>query len=308
MDLSIIVPIYNEQESITKLYQALVPVLVKLKKQSEIIFIDDGSTDKSFEIMNELASRDRTLKIIKFSRNFGQTAALLAGFEHAQGKVLVTLDADLQNNPDDIPKLLNKLGEGYDVVCGWRFDRHDSIGKRLASKLSNLLRRRLIKLDIHDSGCTLRVYKREAVKGLHIYGESHRFIPVIMSSRGFKVGEEKVSHSERKFGKTKYGVARLPKGFIDLLTLKFLMKYGRRPAHIFGSLGMVLLFFGFLGGLYMLYEKFALGYALAGRPAVILVALLLILGVQFIMNGLIAEMVVRTQHKQSYNIEKTVNK
>lgn len=308
MDLSIVVPVYNEEESIPKLYQALVPVLVRLKKSSEIVFVDDGSNDNSFKILSGLAQKDKSIKVIKFARNFGQTAALLAGFKNSAGKVIVTMDADLQNRPEDIPKLLDKLNQGYDVVCGWRAERKDKLGKKLASKFSNFLRRRLIKLDIHDSGCTLRAYKRKTIENLNIYGEHHRYIPAIISSMGFKVAEEKIQHQERKYGRTKYGVTRLPKGFLDLLTLKFLTSYESRPIHVFGSIGILLFVLGFIGGIYLLYEKFYLNLAIAGRPLIILVILLLILGIQFILNGFIAELVVRTKQTQSYKIEKVVKR
>src|SRR3989344_2594032 len=305
MDLSIVIPTFNEQENVEKLHSELVSTLKKINKSCEIIFVDDGSTDQTFEKLERIARRDKKVRIVKFTRNFGQTAALLAGFQKSKGNVIISMDADLQNDPADIPKLLRKLNDGYDVVCGWRANRKDTFGKVLSSKISNWLMDFLMDLNIHDSGCTLRAYKRRTVNDLQIYGETHRYIPAMISSRGFKVAEVPVNHRSRFKGKTKYGLARLPKGLLDLLTLKFLVTYGSRPIHIFGGAGLFLFGLGFLGGLWLAYEKFWLRLSIGNRPLLTLVLLLLILGVLFILNGFVAELLIRTRTTETYKIEKT---
>lgn len=308
VQVSVVAPVYNEEESIEKLYHELIPVLVKLKRSFEIVFVDDGSKDRTFEILQRIAKKDSAVKIVKLVKNFGQTPALLAGLRNSKGSVIITMDADLQNDPTDIPGLIAELDNGYGLVCGWRKNRQDSFGKRTVSKFANFIRRLIIPLDIHDSGCTLRAYRRETIEDIDLYGETHRYIPAIIASKGFRVGEIVVSHRERKFGKTKYGLARLPKGFLDLLTIKFLSDYGTRPIHVFGGIGLVSFALGFLGGLWLLYEKFVLGKSIGGRPLLVLVLLLIILGIQFILNGFIAELLIRTRHSESYKIEKIVNR
>src|SRR3989344_622206 len=308
MELSIVIPTYNEEGNVEKLHAEIVSALSPLRKKYEIIFVDDGSRDKTFEILGKLAKSDSSVKIIKFRRNYGQTAAMLAGLQNAKGDVVVTMDADLQNDPKDIPKLLKKINEGYDLVCGWRFNRRDTFGKRISSKLSNILMDVLMDLNIHDSGCTLRAYRREILEDFQIYGETHRYIPAIVASQCGKVAEVAVNHRERFAGKSKYGLARLPKGLLDLITLKFISTYGSRPIHIFGGFGLGLFGLGFLGGLYLIYQKFALGYSIADRPLLMLVMLLLILGALFIMNGFTAELLIRTRENQSYKIAKVVGK
>ncbi len=306
MDLSVVIPTYNEEANVEKLYAELVAALAPLKKKYEIVFVDDGSKDSTFAKLEKLAKKDSIVKIIKFRRNYGQTAAMLAGFENAKGDVVVTIDADLQNDPKDIQKLLKKLNEGYDVVCGWRYNRKDTIGKKISSKLSNILMSFLMDLKIHDSGCTLRACRKEVLEDLKIYGETHRYIPAILAAQGCKVAEVATNHRERYAGKTKYGLTRLPKGFLDLLTLKFLTTYGSRPVHIFGGAGLTLFGLGFLGGLYLTYQKFFLGMSIANRPLLTLVMLLLLLGVLFVLNGFIAEILIRTREQESYRIEKIV--
>ena len=308
MDLSIVIPTYNEEGNIEKLYAEIASALSTTKTKHEIVFVDDGSSDNTFKVLENLAKKDSAVKIIKFRRNYGQTAAMLAGLQNAKGDFVVTMDADLQNDPKDIPKLLKKLNEGYDLVCGWRMNRRDTFGKRISSKLSNILMSFLMDLNIHDSGCTLRAYRKEILENFKIYGETHRYIPAIISSQGGKVAEVAVNHRERHAGKTKYGLARLPKGLLDLITLKFISTYGSRPIHVFGGFGLGLFGLGFLGGLYLTYQKFALGYAIANRPLLMLVMLLLILGALFVMNGFIAELLIRNRETQSYKIEKIVGK
>jgi len=305
MDISAIVPIYNEDTCIEQLYEELTESLEKITKKYEIILVDDGSTDNTYKIIKSIAAKDSHIVIVKLRKNFGQTPALLAGFHNTSGNIIITLDADLQNDPADIPRLLEKLGKGFDVVCGWRMDRQDNIIKRLPSKLSNFLNRKITGVKIHDSGCTLRAYKKEAVKDIKLYGENHRYIPAIIAGKGFKVTEIVTRHRPRQFGKSKYGTGRLLKGLLDLLTLKFLIRYSSRPIHILGSLGFIVLFLGFLSGIYLLVEKFYYGMAIANRPLLMLTVLLGIMGIQLFFTGVLAEMLVRSKQnvKDTYNIE-----
>lgn len=308
MDLSIVIPTYNEEGNVEKLHSEVTAALSQLRKKYEILFVDDGSRDRTFEKLEKLTKRDNSVRVIKFSRNYGQTAAMLAGLQNAKGGIVVTIDADLQNDPKDIPKLVKKLSEGYDLVCGWRQNRKDTFGKRISSKLSNILMGSLMDLNIHDSGCTLRAYRKEILQDFKIYGETHRYIPAIIASQGGRVTEVAVNHRERYAGKTKYGLERLPKGLLDLITLKFLSTYGSRPIHIFGGLGLGLFGLGFLGGLYLTYQKFAHGLPIGNRPLLTLVMLLIILGMLFVLNGFLAELLIRTQETKSYKIEKIVGK
>ncbi len=308
MDISIVIPVYNEEENIFRLYSELKKTLSKLKKSYELIFIDDGSTDKSFNILNEIHEKDKNVKIIKFRKNFGQTAAISAGFENSEGDIIITMDADLQNDPKDIPRLMNKISEGYDVVSGWRKGRKDPLlMKKIPSKISNFLTRELTGVKIHDSGCTLKAYKKEALKNIELYGEMHRFIPAILSWKGFKVSEIPVTHNARKFGKTKYGAWRIMKGFLDLLVVVFWKKYSTRPIHLFGSLGILMGFFGFIISCYLTLMKILYNQSLTNRPLLLLGILLIILGVQFVIFGLLADIMVRLYYGKEirpYSIEK----
>jgi len=305
MDISVIIPTYNEEENVKQLYDELTEVMHKLGKKYELVFIDDGSTDTTYRALKELSRKDSHIVIVKLRKNFGQTPALLAGFHTVTGSIIITLDADLQNDPADIPRLLEKLGKGFDVVCGWRMDRQDNIIKRIPSKLSNYLNRKITGVKIHDSGCTLRAYKKESIEGIKLYGENHRYIPALIAGKGFKVTEVVTRHRPRQFGKSKYGVGRLLKGLLDLLTLKFLIRYSSRPIHILGSLGFLILFLGFLSGIYLLVEKFYYGLAIAGRPLLFLTFLLVVTGIQLFFTGVLAEMLVRSRQdvKRTYNVE-----
>ena len=302
--ISVIVPVYNEKENIEALYKKLIKVL---KKEDEIIFVDDGSTDGSYEVIKKIHERDGRVKCIKFARNFGKTAALMAGFEIAKGDAVVTIDGDLQNDPDDIPKLLEKLKE-YDVVNGWRYDRKDPFfSKKLPSIISNKISRWLTGLKIHDFNCGLKAYKKECIKDLEIYGEMHRYIPAILSWKGYSVGEVKVKHHPRKFGKSKYGVARLIRGMFDLINFKFWAGYSTRPLHFFGGIGLIMFGVGFLIDLYLVLLKFLYGETLSNRPLLFLGMLLIIVGFQIFMTGFLAEIMVRnyysTTNKKTYVIK-----
>ncbi|MFH1450627.1 MAG: glycosyltransferase family 2 protein [archaeon] len=310
MDISVVVPVYNEEESIHQLYDELTDVLKKITKKYEILLVDDGSTDTTTKAMKELVKKDSHVVVVQLRRNFGQTAALLAGFHNAKGDIIVTLDADLQNDPADIPRLLDKLKKGYDVVCGWRMQRNDNVFKKIPSKLSNFLNRKITGMNIHDSGCTLRAYRKEAVEGIKLYGENHRYIPALIAGRGYKVTEIVTNHRHRRFGRSKYGAGRLLKGLLDLLALRFLLKYSNRPMHVLGSLGAGVLFMGALSGVYMLIEKFYYGKAIATRPMLSLTVLLVILGIQLFFTGVLAEMLVRTgkDTRETYNVERIYRK
>jgi len=306
MDLSVIIPAYNEEENIARLYSKIKPVIKN--KKHEIIFIDDGSTDNTYKEMKKL-TKDKSVKIIKFRKNFGQTAAWKAGIDNAKGNLVITMDADLQNDPKDIPKLINKLKKGYDVVSGWRYKRKDNFSKKLFSLFSRFLRKKIIKDPIHDSGCSLKVYRRECLEDLELQGEMHRYIAEILHLKGYKVGEIKVNHLPRNRGKTKYNFKRLLKGFLDLLVVAFWQRYSSRPIHLFGIWGIIMSFSGGVIGLYMLYLKYIYKISIANRPLLLLSVLLVILGIQFIIFGLIADILIRIYYsgnKKNYSIEKII--
>lgn len=307
--LSIVIPLYNEEESLGRLYERLTRALGKLGKEYEIIVVDDGSTDKSFQVLEKLHRQDGRLKVISFRRNFGQTAAMSAGFDQAQGDVIVTLDADLQNPPEEIGKLLAKMEEGFDIVSGWRKDRKDKyITRLLPSKTANLLISKLTGVELHDYGCSLKAYRKEVIKNIKLYGEMHRFIPAVASSVGAKVAEVEVAHEPRRHGKSKYGLSRTLRVFLDIILVKFLLSFQTRPIQIFGLGGMI---FGFLGGIlgvYLAYVRLALQQSIGNRPLLMLSVLLLVLGVQLVMMGLLGEISMRTyfesQNKKTYIIRK----
>jgi glycosyltransferase involved in cell wall biosynthesis len=297
MKLSIVIPAFNEVENVGRLYQELVPVLKGLKTPYEIIFVDDGSTDGTRQKLRELHEKDHDVKVLFQRRNFGQTAAMDTGFKYAHGDVIITMDADLQNDPADIPRLLAKMKEGYDVVSGWRKNRQDPFGKKVLSLFAGFLRRAMTNERIHDSGCTLKAYRKECFNGLDLYGEMHRYIPAILTWRGYRVGEIVVNHRPRKFGKSKYGLQRLVRGFLDLLIVKFWMQYSSRPIHLFGGLGLSCFGLGFISGIYLLVRKLFYNEAIANRPLLLLVVLLLILGVQFFGMGVITDALTKIYYR-----------
>lgn len=309
MDLSIIVPVKDEEANVRPLYEQTKRVLDKMKVSYEILFIDDGSVDNTFAQLKALQTKDSAVRIIKFRKNFGQTAALDAGFKHAQGNVFVPMDGDLQNDPEDIPRLVVKLREGYDCVSGWRADRKDPLMKKIVSRTGDIVRRVLTGDTVHDSGCTLKAYRRECLQGLDLYGEMHRFIPALLLWKGFKVSELKVRHHSRAHGRSKYNFFRVLKAFLDVLVVKFWMQYSARPIHLFGGLGLMTFFLGFLSGAYLTYQKFMLHQSIAGRPLLMLTVLLLVLGVQFIIFGLMSDILIKVYFSgknKSYSIEKIV--
>ncbi len=310
--LSVVVPVYNEEENIPHLYRRLTTELEQLGLSYEIIAIDDGSRDRSFALLSDLAREDRRLRVVRFRRNFGQTAAFSAGFDRARGEVVVTIDADLQNDPADIGALLAKIEEGYDVVSGWRAQRQDPfLNRRLPSMIANSLISWVTGVHLHDYGCSLKAYRLDVVRGIRLYGELHRFIPAIASWQGVNVTELPVHHAPRRFGRSKYGISRTLRVLLDLVTVRFLLSYGTRPMHIFGLLGLLSGGLGMLIGAYLTWIKLAYGAAIADRPLLLLAVLLIVLGVQFISLGLIGELVVRTyyeaQSKPIYVVREEIN-
>jgi glycosyltransferase involved in cell wall biosynthesis len=311
IDISVIIPTYNEEENVEKLYDELINVLHSLKREYEIIFVDDRSTDGTYSRLLELHKRDPSVKIIRLRKNFGQSAAMKAGFDHAKGEHIITMDADLQNDPNDIPALLAKMEEDdLDVVCGWRYNRQDPFAKRFFSKISNRLRPVLTQETIHDSGCTLRAYKKESINDIELYGELHRYIPAILFWRGYHVGEVKTNHRDRLFGQSKYNWKRIFKGFLDLLVITFWQKYSTRPMHIFGGVGIVLGLTGFIISLYLVIERLFFGMSLSDRPLFIVGIMLVVIGVQFFAFGILADIMMKLYHdgtgRKNYLVEQII--
>jgi len=312
VNFSIVVPIYNEEDNIEELYGAIVTALDPVDPCYEIIMVDDGSRDGSFGVLKRLASRDGRLKLIRLRRNFGQTAAMAAGFDAARGEIIIPMDGDLQNDPADIPLLIEKLRQGYDVVSGWRSDRKDTfVTRRIPSILANALISSFTGVHLHDYGCTLKAYRREVLDGINLYGEMHRFVPALASQVGARVTELPVRHHARRHGVSKYGISRTLRVILDLLTVKFLLAYSTKPIQLFGKWGVYTLVTGFLTGAIMVYLKLADGLSMNRSPLLILTAFLLFMGVQFIVLGLLGEVNARTyyeaQGKPIYVVRERVN-
>lgn len=313
--LSVVAPIYNERENILRLYDEILSILKELVKNKiinnyEIVFVDDGSRDGSSQILKDLAKKDKKLKIITFRKNFGQTPALKAGFDFCTGDIIVTMDSDLQNDPKDIPRLIKKLDEGYDVVSGWRFNRKDSFFKRIVSRMINNLRMRLIGDYLHDYGCSLKIYKKEAIKDLELFGELHRYITAYLFIKGYRIGEVKTHHRPRIAGKTKYSIAfgRGINGIMDLFYLKFWLNYSNRPLHFFGRLGLIQ--WGIAG--LIIIEQIIKAYLINSLdlgPLLMLSAVLGISGLLFVMFGFLFEIVSRTYFSENkiYSIGSVFN-
>lgn len=306
VNVSVVIPVYNEEESAEMLCRRLHEALSPIGRTYEIILVDDGSTDRTWEVLGRMAGQIPGLQLIRFRRNYGQTAAMSAGFHAARGEVVITLDADLQNDPADIPKLLERIDQGFDVVSGWRKDRKDTfINRRLPSMIANFLISKITGVELHDYGCTLKAYRHDIVKNIHLYGEMHRFIPALASWVGGSVDEVVVRHYARQFGKSKYGISRTFRVVLDLFTVKFLLHYSTRPIHIFGKLGAFFAVPGFFMLAFMLlahlsYQLFGTEFAadLLKRPFWIMSSFALILfSLQFISMGLLAEMQIRTYHE-----------
>lgn len=298
--ISIIIPVMNEQDNIVELYNQLQPVLSKTTEEYEILFIDDGSRDDTVRRIEEI--EDKNIRLIQFQRNFGKAAALSCGFKESKGDIIITMDGDLQDDPKEIPRFIEKL-KYYDLVSGWKFKRHDPIAKTIPSKFFNWLTRTITGVCIHDSNCGFKAYKRRVVKNLDIYGELHRYIPALAHWKGYSIGEIKIEHHARKHGKSKYGTGRLLKGFLDLITVEFLINYTKRPLHFFGSVGVVSGGLGFLICLYLI-GLWIQGIRIGDRPLLTLSILLIIMGVQFISIGLMGELMVSPNKTDNYVIKK----
>lgn len=301
---SVVVPIYDESDVIKKLHQEITRVMAGLGALYEIIFIDDGSRDQTFKILREL----KPIKIIRFRKNFGQTAALDAGIKAAKGEIIITMDGDGQNPSSEIPKLLAKLEEGYDCVSGWRWPRHDPWTKRFLSKGADCLRGFLVKDQIHDSGCTLKAYRRECFEDLDLYGEIHRFIPAILKWQGFKIGEVKVAHRERQGGKSKYSWKRVVKGFLDMWSVWFWRKYAARPLHLFGGLGILASGIGIILLIYLTIGRLLGLFTLTNRIWPLVGIFLVLVGLQLFVSGILADVLAKTyyHHHKSYKIKEII--
>lgn len=312
MDISIVVPIYNEQDNVNALYSAITGAMRQMRCDYELIMVDDGSSDGSYGLLAELAKEDPCLKLIRFRRNFGQTAAMAAGFDAASGSIIIPMDGDLQNDPADIPRLVDKINEGFDVVSGWRKDRKDTfVTRKIPSLLANALISRLTGVHLHDYGCTLKAYRREVLDGINLYGEMHRFVPALASQVGARVTELPVNHHPRLHGVSKYGISRTLRVILDLMTVKFLLAYSTKPIQLFGKWGVYTLFLGLLTGTMTVYMKLFDNLSMNRNPLLILTLFLLFMGIQFIVMGLLGELNARTyfesQGKPIYVVRDRIN-
>lgn len=307
-ELSLVVPVYNEEENLPLLHEAIQQALTSIGKAWEVIFVDDGSRDKSLSVLETLVQQDpEHVRVVVFRRNFGQTAAITAGVDYALGDTIILLDADMQNDPADIPLLLAKLDEGYDLVSGWRKDRQDNrFTRTLPSNLANGLISQVTGVHLHDYGCTLKAYRRDALEGFRLYGEMHRFIPVFAHSVGARIAEIPVRHHPRKFGVAKYGLERTVKVLLDLFTVKFLLDYSHKPMRLFGGTGMLLITSSAILLFYLFFRRFFEGVAVLGSPLFQLGVMFFILGFQSILMGLIAELLARTYHESQSKTTYTV--
>lgn len=313
MKLSLIIPVYNEEGNLATLFDAVVPVMNNLQRPWEVVFVDDGSQDKSLSILQDLVRKDpEHVSVVVFRRNYGQTAAIAAGIDHTDGDTIILLDADMQNDPADIPLMLAKLDEGYDLVSGWRKHRKDNaITRNFPSAIANWLISQVTGVHLHDYGCTLKVYRRDALLGFRLYGEMHRFIPVYANSVGARITELPVRHYPRKYGKTKYGMERTVKVILDLITVKFLASFASKPIYLFGGAGLLLMLFSGLIFGYLLVRRIFFLVAVSTSPLFQVSAMFFILGFQSILMGLIAELLVRTYHesqrKPTYTVRKVIH-
>ncbi|MBV6391422.1 MAG: Dodecaprenyl-phosphate galacturonate synthase [Anaerolineales bacterium] len=313
MNLSLIVPVYNEQDNLPLLFEAIAESMNALGQTWEVIYVDDGSRDNSLSVLSEQAQKDpEHTRVVSFRRNFGQTAAIAAGLDYSQGDVIVLLDADLQNDPRDIPMLLKKLDEGYDLVSGWRKQRKDNaITRNFPSMMANKIISLVTGVELHDYGCTLKAYRREALEGFRLYGEMHRFIPVFAHSVGARIAEVVVNHQPRRFGKTKYGLERTAKVILDLFTVKFLVSFSSKPIYLFGGAGGILMIISAMIMIYLFVRRIFFLVGVTGSPLFQTSVMFFILGFQSMLMGLIAELLVRTYHesqrKPTYTVRAKIN-
>ncbi|KAA3665556.1 MAG: glycosyltransferase [Chloroflexi bacterium] len=296
--VSVVIPIYNEEENLPHLYTQMQEALDNLEQTGEVILVDDGSSDKSYEIMKKFPEKDGRFRAISLRRNFGQTAAFSAGFDHSRGDVIITMDGDLQNDPMDMPKLLDKMSEGYDIVSGWRFNRQDKlITRKIPSQMANRLISRSTGVSLHDYGCSLKAYKRDVLENTKLYGEMHRFIPALASRYGVRVAEVPVNHRARQFGQSKYGLGRVVRVILDLMTVIFLLDYATKPMQIFGLMGLGSFSLGLILSAYLSILRLFFEVPLADRPLLLLAVLMIVVGVQLLIMGLLGELVIRTYHE-----------
>lgn len=314
-DISVVIPLYNEEDSLRELEAWIARVMTASKLSYEVIFVDDGSSDGSWNMVEELAAANSAVRGIKFSRNYGKSAALYSGFETVQGNVVITMDADLQDSPDEIPELYRMITEdGYDLVSGWKKYRHDPAGKRLPSKFFNATTRLVSGIKLHDMNCGLKAYRRNVVKSIEVYGEMHRYIPILAKQAGFsKIGEKAVEHHARKYGKSKYGIERMVKGYLDLITVSFMSRFGRRPMYFFGSLGTLMFIMGFVTAVWLIVDKLVKqGKGLPLRivtdqPMFYIAVVTLILGVMLFLTGFLGELINRNAaDRNKYSKDKMI--
>jgi glycosyltransferase involved in cell wall biosynthesis len=307
LEYSVVIPLYNEEESLRDLTEQLKVVLTRLGGRYEIIYIDDGSTDNSFRVLRDLHFKNKRIKVIRFRRNYGKSAALMVGFQKAQGEFVITLDADLQDDPAEIPNLVKQIRAGFDVVSGWKKKRHDPITKIIPSKFFNFVTSLATGIKIHDFNCGLKAYRKDVVKSVNVYGELHRYIPALAHWQGFRIGEVPVQHRARKFGKSKFGGGRLFKGGLDLLTVLFTTRYMTRPLHFFGVWGILSALAGFILDAYLSVEWMLGRTALSNRPLFVVGLILIIVGVQFVSLGLLGEMITKGQNtEKEYSIREVL--
>ena len=309
LDISVVVPLYNEAESLPELVAWIDRVARENSLSYEIIMVDDGSSDSSWAVIEELRKQNEAILAISFMRNYGKSAALYCGFDMAQGDVVFTMDADLQDSPDEIPEMRRMiLEEGYDLVSGWKRKRYDPIGKRWPSKFFNLTARIMSGIRLHDFNCGLKAYRRKVVKAVEVYGEMHRYIPILAKNAGFKrIGEKVVEHHERKYGHSKFGIERMVKGYLDLISITFMSHFGRSPMYLFGSLGTLMFLAGFIAVAWIIVEKFTIGAPLTNQPLFYLAMLAIVLGVQLFLAGFLGEMINRrSADRNKYLIDKTL--
>ncbi|NNE25586.1 MAG: glycosyltransferase family 2 protein [Saprospiraceae bacterium] len=310
MDLSVVIPLFNEEESISELVSWIGRVVSENDLTYEIVIVDDGSTDNSWNILKQLNQKTPNIRAVRFRRNYGKSAALNTAFQHTKGDVVITLDADLQDSPDEIPGLIDMIrNQGFDMVSGWKKKRHDPISKTVPSKFFNWMTRKISGIELNDFNSGIKAYRNEVVKNIEVYGEMHRYIPVIAKSAGYKkIGEKVVQHYPRKFGTTKYGLERIMRGFLDLLSITFIGRFGKRPMHFFGTWGTILSFIGFIVLAYLTIEKiFFKTIGIADRPLFYLGILLIIVGVQLFIAGFLAELISRNSpHRNEYGVSEKI--